>query len=381
MERFNKIISLFRRLWQGKLSAEEQQEVTNMLDDPYMCRVHERLSQKGFIAGRLEEYGNYDPVRAYGNFRGRVRKKRVWIRWGTGAAAAIVVIISCTWLLKMNSIQPEVAPVIPAVKDEVIKPGRKKALLRLADGSMVNISGDSMKIKEQKGATINYNNGNISYHSTMQTAELVYNELVVPVAGECYITLDDGTRVWMNADSRLKYPLKFIGEERKVFLEGEAYFEVMHGEKPFIVSTRKGDVRVLGTSFDVKAYKDEENVYTTLVTGRVRFTAGKDIEIGPGEQVVAGKDGFLEKRRVNLDEYIGWRNGMYVFRDQTLESIMNDLARWYNVSVFYQNPELKKVAFTGNLKRYDYINSFMEILERTGEINYKITKNTIILYK
>lgn len=123
-------------------------------------------------------------------------------------------------------------------------------------------------------------------------------------------------------------------------------------------------------------------MHATLVSGKIDFKAGaKQIGMEPGEQMVVTEDGGLEKRKVNVLEYVGWKEGLYLFKDHRLEDIMNDLCRWYNVSVFYQNANLRNLAFTGNLKRYDNINIFMEVLRRTGDVKYQIKGNTIILFQ
>ena len=173
-----------------------------------------------------------------------------------------------------------------------------------------------------------------------------------------------------------------MGKERKVFLEGEAYFVVTKDSIPFVVSTSRGDIRVLGTTFNVKAYEEEIAMQATLVEGKVLVAQGeKEIELAPGEQGTVTANGEMEKREVDVEEFVGWRTGVYVFRKQALGNIMRDLSRWYGVSVFFQNEDLKQVCFTGNLKRYDTINEFLNVLQRTGDIRYRTNSNTVIIYE
>lgn len=383
MNRWHELVFLLRKSWFGQLNREEQEHLQKELRNETVRKVYERIRQQSFIRGKLDEYSDYKADVAYQSFlKGlKSRKNKKLISWKIIAVAAMLVLLVGTLALMKTKQAREVLPVTGAIQNDVVLPGMKKAQLKLADGRMVNVTGDSMQIRQSDGTQIKYVQGRIAYERVKPMEVLVYNELIVPLAGECYITLDDGTRVWMNADSKLKYPVKFLGDERKVFLEGEAYFEVVKDAKPFIVSTQLGDIQVLGTSFDVKAYREEEKMYATLVTGKVCFQGQEKMEINPGEQVMATSDGKVEKRTVNIDEYIGWKNGVYIFKDQPLERIMNDLSRWYDVSVFYQNPAVRKITFTGNLKRYDRINTFMEVLQRTGDVRYKISGNTIILFK
>lgn len=345
--------------------------------------VKNELLDGHFMVGKWKEYAGYPVGKAYRDFVRRVGRKKNRMPWITIGSAAAVILLFIG--IREGMHQKKTEDIVPAVavvdRNELIEPGKTKAVLRLTDGRKVDIGGERMQIREKSGTEIEYADGKIAYQTTAAVKTLEYNELDVPLAGECYITLDDGTKVWMNAGSKLKYPVRFVGEDRKVFLAGEAYFEVKKAQKPFIVSTALGDIRVLGTSFNVKAYQEEEEMYTTLVEGKVCFEGGEKVEIIPGEQVVATSGGKVSKRKVNIDEYVGWKDGIYVFRDHPLEAIMTDLARWYDVSVFYQNPEMKQITFTGNLKRYERINTFMDVLKRTGDVKYSIQGNTIILFE
>ena len=165
-------------------------------------------------------------------------------------------------------------------------------------------------------------------------------------------------------------------------VEGEAYFVVAKGTKPFVVSTSRGDVRVLGTTFNVKAYEEDGAMAATLVEGKVRVAKGEEgMDLAPGEQGTVTAAGVMEKREVDVDEFVGWKKGIYVFKRQRLENIMRDLSRWYGVEVFFQNQALRALPFTGNLRRYEDINGFLDVLERTGELKYRINDNTVIIYK
>lgn len=187
------------------------------------------------------------------------------------------------------------------------------------------------------------------------------------------MVLADGTTVHLNAGSKLTYPVRFVGKRRIVALEGEAYFEVVQDEShPFVVQTHLGEVMVLGTAFNVNAYTDASVCYTTLVHGKVQFSAPNvgTVTLQPGEQAVVSANG-TEKRTVDLDEYIGWVNGVYNFRNRSLGEIMETFERWYDIQVYYETPDLRDITYSGSLKRYGAVNSFLDALELTGDLTYK----------
>ena len=378
------ISDVVRRLLWGEPTAEERERWTREVEDAHCGEVLERLEDEDYVERRLAGYRTWDDKKAFRQFVERVtrirrqRQLRRRIAW-SGVAAGIACVVGFVFFL-----EPERQVELPVaeVRNEVVVPGSTKATLRLAGGETVDIRGDSMQITGKGKSHILYAGGKLTYAKKEKAAELVYNELEVPVAGECSLVLDDGTQVWVNADSRLKYPVQFVGEERKVFLEGEAYFIVAKDSLPFVVSTSRGDIRVLGTTFNVKSYDEEIAMQATLVEGKVLVAQGqKEMELAPGEQGTVKDAGIMAKRAVDVDEFVGWRKGIYVFKKQPLEDIMRDLSRWYGVSVFFQNEGLKQVSFTGNLKRYDNINEFLDVLQRTGDVKYRINNNTVIIYE
>lgn len=289
----------------------------------------------------------------------------------------VVVLLGVGWLLNFGL--PE-GKVVPLAQHETIQPGSHKAILRLANGETVNLDRDSMQVLEKNGTQISYAEGKITYQSAPEIQELAYNELIVPTAGECYITLEDHTKVWINAESKIKYPVQFTAGERKVYLEGEAYFDVAEDGRPFQVVTSQGEVTVLGTAFGISSYTDKAE-YTTLVRGCVRYTSHtkKSVILSPGEQAIFERSGELISRKVEVEEYVGWKDGVFVFRDKTLEEIMETLSRWYGAEVVFQNEEMKQLEYTGSLERYDSINTFLQVLEKLQDIHYEIDNNKISL--
>ncbi len=378
---FFTLVEWLRKAKAGTLTDGEQEKLNEYLQNEHLRKVYSDWQNDEFVGDKLQEYTLYSSRKAYKRFVHRVApdRLRIWLIRGGSAAAILVMVIGLAWLigdLHQNN-QP-----LPLAENNIILPGSNKAHIIFDDGSTMNVEGDSSQVDDRNGIRINYSGGAISYQSDRKVESQVYHQLVVPVAGECYILLDDGTRVWMNADSKLKYPIKFVEDTRTVYLEGEAYFDVKKDSKPFIVVTSFGEVNVHGTSFGVRAYQEENKVLTTLVSGKVSFTYNNEsVTLSPGEQAVASAYEPLTKKKVDVDEYIGWKDGLYIFREHRLEDIMKELSRWYDVIISYQDEKLKDVSFTGNLKRYESINSFMELLQRTGDANYKIMGKTIIIHR
>ena len=375
--------SLIKKSLIKDLSDKEQKELDQLLDDQSLQDVYKELSDRGYLKKQFMEYEKYSSKKAYREFkerRGHSGRIRI-VRWVAVVAAMWVLALGVTLWMTFGK-KENVAPL--PVASKIIPAGEKKATLTLADGTEVHVEEITAQILQEKGMNIEYRNGEIVYHkSEEKTTEVVYNKLEVPRGGECMIKLDDGTKVWVNAETKLKYPVVFVGDRREVVLEGEAFFDVAKNEKPFIVKTSFGDVRVLGTAFGISAYASEPESYTTLVRGKVSVEreGGKPVVILPGEQVVTSKDGKMMKQKVDVEEFVGWKDGIYVFKEKSLGEIMKTLERWYNISVDFQDKSLVDLPFTGNLKRYDDINVFFDALTRTGDMKYRVEGNQVILFK
>lgn len=375
--------SLIKKSLIKDLSDKEQKELDQLLDDQSLQDVYKELSARGYLKKQFMEYEKYSSQKAYREFkerRGHSGRIRI-VRWVAVVAAVWVLALGVTLWMTFGK-KENVAPL--PVASKIIPAGEKKATLTLADGTEVHVEEITAQILQEKGMNIEYRNGEIVYHkSEEKTTEVVYNKLEVPRGGECMIKLDDGTKVWVNAETKLKYPVAFVGDRREVVLDGEAFFDVAKNEKPFIVKTSFGDVRVLGTAFGISAYASESESYTTLVRGKVSVEREgiKPVVILPGEQVVTSKDGKMIKQQVDVEEFVGWKDGIYVFKEKSLGEIMKTLERWYNISVDFQEKSLVDLPFTGNLKRYDDINVFFDALTRTGDMKYRVEGNQVILFK
>lgn len=383
-QNFKRFVDLFRKALSESLAKDEQEEFDVLLQDPAIREVYRDMQDPDYLTERLSPYLLFSSEKAYRKFEHRFGKKyiarKLFARWSVAATILILIGVAAGVLTtrekEMKSIE------IPG--NTIVSPGMPQAQLRLADGRKIAVTRvNEGKINEQDGTLIQFEEGKLTYHHAGQTTSaVVYNELSVPLGGECYIVLEDGSKVWINAGSVLKYPACFGDTIREIYLEGEAYFEIEKNARPFVVHSRLGDVRVLGTAFGITAYP-EEKMLTTLVNGKVVFEQPRrePLAITPGEQIVAYPSGKIERKTVEPEEYVGWKSGIYVFKDRKLEEIMSNLEKWYNVTVFYQSQQMKDVRFTGNVQRYDTINAFLEILEGTGDVKYRINGNTVILYQ
>ena len=308
----------------------------------------------------------------------RIRKQRR-IAWSKYAAAIVLPLaITAFWL--MNRETPRVQ--VP-VRTAAITHGVVKAQLQLADGRKVELHDTTrLRIKETGGTEIQTSDKMVKY-TGCDTVEMPltgdrYNTLVVPRGGEFALELSDGTRVWLNSESTLKYPVRFAGNRREVVMTGEGYFEVAKDAgRPFIVAVNGVNVRVLGTSFNISAYN--EKVVTTLVEGKVQLQKGIDsVTLTPNQQGIwqAGKSGF-EVKRVEARNYSLWREGIFCFEDTDLETILDAMARWYNVNIFYVNPGLKSMKFSVEVKRYENIEQILRRIEQTKRVKFEIKDKTI----
>ena len=375
------VVELFRKSFSTSLSDEEKEELDDVLRDNYLKKAYDQLSDETFVLDKFREFEEYKYKPAFNKlkvYQHRIRIRR-WTIWGSSIAAVLILVFVLVRPWKYNGNMQEF------VKEtqHIIPPGSSMAILKLADGRMIEIGKQPLKLKDTQGSMVKYENGRLSYSSGKETTITeAYNELVVPVGGECHVLLEGGTDVWLNADSKLKYPIVFNGESREVVLSGEAYFEVKKDNRPFIVNLESGDITVLGTSFGVSAYPGYPN-YTTLVRGSVRFTSlrREQIVLTPGEQAVVDIFGSLKKRNVDVEEFVGWKDGVFIFKDKPLAEIMEILERWYGVHVIFQDNSLKELEYTGSLERYDSINTFLQLLEKLEEIQYEIKGNTIVLFK
>jgi transmembrane sensor len=311
------------------------------------------------------------------------KKIKLWYRVAAAAAILIFFSIGGYILIKhKNQVQ------INAIVRNDIVPGTSKATLTLADGDKITLGDDAItgQLADQAGVIITKKTkGELIYTArAVNKAQLSkqFNQLETSRGEQYQVVLPDGSHVWLNAASSLRYPVAFSGKERVVELMGEAYFEVAHNKAmPFKVKTRQQEVEVLGTHFNVSAYNDEKITATTLMEGSVKVTSVADHKntiIKPGQQSTIDSQG-MQVREVDTDEALAWKNGYFLFNNENLGSIMRKISRWYNVEVVYQNDAVKSMVFSGTVSKYKNVSQVIRTLELTNEVHFKIDNNRIIV--
>ncbi len=255
-QNFKRFVDLFRKALSESLAKDEQEEFDVLLQDPAIHEVYRDMQDPDYLTERLSPYLLFPSEKAYRKFERRFGKKyiarKLFTRWSVAATILILIGVAAGVLTTREKEMKRIE--IPS--NTIISPGMPQARLKLADGRKIEVTrANEGEINEQGGTLIQFEEGKLTYHHTGQTASaMVYNELSVPLGGECYVVLEDGSKVWMNAGSVLKYPICFGDTIREINLEGEAYFEIERDARPFVVRSKLGDVRVLGTTFGITAY-------------------------------------------------------------------------------------------------------------------------------
>lgn len=270
-------------------------------------------------------------------------------------------------------------------RTEPIHPGKGITTLILNDGSVLDLNSSKKLQLTEGGSTINIEASKLQYREDIIVPqEIKYNTINVPRGGEFFLELADGTKVWLNSETKLRYPVQFIGNARKVELTGEAFFQVTRNEKaPFYVESGDQTVKVLGTEFNISSYKEDPFTYTTLVKGSVEVYKNNNPEIKqtlqPNEQSsTENGETKITKRKVDFYQYVAWKEGRFVFDDQKLEDIMKTLSKWYDVEVVFTGKN-KDIRFTGNLPRYSDFDDILKKIGKTNEIKYTIENKKITI--
>lgn len=308
-------------------------------------------------------------------------------RWWMAAAAAVLVLVSAGayWFLNGKKQSVEVAQTKTVKPDK--DPGRNTAVLYLADSTVVELdSTGNRQLAAQGGSRVMLTNGQLAYVPQLGINGMLpaYNRIATPRGGEFTIILSDGTTVWLNAASSLKFPTVFSGDKRVVELTGEAYLKVAEDpQHPFEVKIRDVNVAVLGTQFNVMGYEDEAAIITTLVSGAVRVTApgngGK--LLAPGEHaVLKNSTGQLYVEKADVGEEVAWKNGSIQFERTNIRQIMRQVSRWYDVDIKYRG-DVEDMDFTCAISRKDKLSKLLSLLEMTAAVHFTMEGNTIIVHK
>lgn len=372
-------IALYEKYQDGSCTAEEEEMLMKYRDN-FRFLEHDPLGMPPVD----EETGS----RIYSMIMQTTARRKVIRSWWWWAAAAILFLFAGIGSLLVRK-APERQPIVnrptPKASDTPIKPGTNTATLTLANGDVITLDDAKEGVIAQTGnSAISKQNGRLSYASNgnmENRREPSVNTVAVPRGGQYTITLSDGTRVWLNSASSLTYAEVFSGKERKVILTGEAYFEVSKNEQqPFIVQTERATVHVLGTDFNINAYKDEQKVKATLVNGSIRFSnTTATTLLSPGEQgIIDGARQGIEKKHVNVNQEVAWKSGYFVFRNNTIHDIMRQIERWYDVEVEYRG-DPPRGTFGGTYSKNKDIQELLKGLELTGLVHFQIDGRKIIV--
>lgn len=304
-------------------------------------------------------------------------RKRAWY-YIPAAAAVLLILCLATYFY-----YPRTHENMPPVIAQQITPGGNKAVLTLANGDQVILEDVQNGIISQQGNTAvnKTDSGHLAYNtlSGNNVASIAYNTLQTPYGGQYQITLQDGTKVWLNAGSSLRYPTSFPGNERTVTLTGEAYFEVAKDKtRPFLVSVSAGaeppmTVQVLGTHFNIHAYADEQRNIVTLLEGAVKVGYGESSSLlAPGKEAILHKTpGKLQVQDGDTEAAVAWKNGYFLFNNEKVADIMKQISRWYDVEISYQG-DVSRKAIGGSLSRSKNVAEVLNMLELTGTVHFKI---------
>ena len=370
---------LLKKYSQGNCTPDEKALVERWyLSESSKQNIPE--GQDDFSSEKIEMWYEINELSGIAN---KSRMSKI-ILWGTSIAAAILIIISIgsNFFLEkeIKLVEKEIAP---SIYDK--NPGGNKAVLTLADGTKILLDdANNGTIAEQGGIQISKAaDGSIIYAmpeiAENSSGNILFNTIETPKGGKYQIILPDGSKVWLNSVSSLRFPAIFNGKERKVELSGEAYFEVVKNTtQPFIVKTHDMNVFVTGTQFNVMAYTDENYSATTLVEGSVHVSNhNSNMVLKPGEQVVANEGANLRKRITDVEQNIAWKNGLFQFNDSDIRTVMNQISRWYDVSIEYQG-EVPEKYFGGYISRDSQLSQVLKMLELSG-VQFKLEENKLIV--
>jgi transmembrane sensor len=397
---------LFRKYLDDSITPDEFSQLYELINSEYDKEAMEQAWRGSFSNRSLT--GNardYDLKEVFAQLRARINEKKadealavysiptgrktafLWRRSVAIAASLILLLGAGTWLWLGRS--PKQAPLqahAPAPVRNDVLPGHDGAILTLANGQQIVLdSAHNGALATQGGSRVTkLKNGQLSYTSLNERpGQILYNTLTTPRARQTTLILADGTHVWLNAASSIKYPTAFSGRERRVEVSGEVYFEVQKDAgKPFTVhpAGSDGSIGVLGTSFNVNAYDDEEAVKTTLLEGSVKVARGKNSStLRPGQQAVLGRggEGIQILDDADLDEVMAWKNNRFQFSNMDLKTIMRQLARWYDVDVVFEG-KVPDIRVGGFIHKDVNLSTVMEFLGE-NKIHYRIEGKKIII--
>ncbi len=383
----------FELIWKkyhASLTEEERNALGIEMENNPFLRAYDRKAGVYYSTGVTHDESTIDKRAAWQKTKPLLQRhgsKRfnARLRNAIAIAASLLILVSAYFVLFQNHFTHDDFTERNGVS---IAPGTSRAKLILHDGQSLDLVKGADFETLIDGARVIAKQNRIEYALDIESGleAVKYNTLVVPRGAEYFVILSDSTRIWLNSDSQLKYPTLFSTDERAVWLEGEAYFEVAHMvEKPFKVFSGTQTLEVLGTAFNISAYADEELIFSTLAEGAVRgFDANEKepiFELFPGDQAVYSRqEGFVSKQKVDVFQFTAWKDGVYSFDNKPLGEMMQTLARWYNVNVVYADETKADIRFTGEIYRYENLEKILHVIEKTDEVKFRTDGKTITVY-
>ncbi|MEO6187693.1 MAG: FecR domain-containing protein [Ginsengibacter sp.] len=387
-ESFKELLSKYLS---GKLSHAQRRRLTDLLKRQEYQEQLELVVKEDFMEDKYLGEENIELRSAIQSFltneisRGtRTQAKLSQLRRIVAAASVILFLTAASLFILKRSNENNLAAtktVQPVSQD--IAPGKTGAVLTLSNGSKIVLDSLQGSVALQGNSQVTNKNGLLSYSIKNNSTEIEYNTMSTPVGRQYHLKLADGSEIWLNAASSITYPTSFPGNDRKVSITGEAYFEVAHdARKPFHVMVNNMEVKVLGTHFNISAYENEDAAKTTLLEGSVKVTKNNsNILIEPGQQAIAingNNDMPVKKREVDLDEVMAWKNSKFIFQDADIKSIMRQLERWYGITASYDG-NVTNEEFVGVISRNVNISQILAMLETTGRVGFRIQGKNIIV--
>ncbi len=367
------------------LTVEEHDELDAWVEasDDNM-RLFEDLTDEKNIETNLQWMEKVQSEKALREIKAKLRFEpekpaKKPIAWWPYIAAASIILAVAAWFFfrSETTATPDIANHSSPEKD--VLPGGNRATLTLSDGTTVDLEKMTSPVINDKGTTISKKaEGELMYAKLTQVKEMTYNTLSTPKGGQYSLTLSDGTKVWLNAQSSIRYPVQFNSTERTVELTGEGYFEVAkNADRPFIVRLPENEeIRVLGTEFNVMAYPNEETRKVTLVEGRVQVKNKlNQLQLKPGQQALMKTGTIALNTKTDIDVATGWKKGEFIFHDMKIYELMRQVERWYDVNVIFKTTTAEH--FNATISRNEPVSKLLRLLEHTGKIHFKIENKTI----
>lgn len=369
---------LVKRYLEGTSTDTELEVFAHLIKEGKLDRyLKEALNEEAGIHPDDEQI-----IETIGKNRSRLP---AWLKYT--AAAALLLTASLSFYFHTRPAEQQMAKIKTVINDAM--PGGNKAILTLSNGSKIvlNDIGVGTIAKQGHSSIDKLQDGRLIYQSDQPdssgnkniTQKIAYNTISTPKAGQYQVTLPDGSKVWLNSVSSITFPTIFTGNERRVTITGEVYFEVAKNKKmPFLVNTRGQSVQVLGTHFNINAYEDENNVRTTLLEGSIKITASNSSKIlVPGQQAEVAGNKIRIIDSGNLDAAVAWKNGYFVFDNADLPSLMRQLSRWYDVNIIY-NGNAGDHEFVGEIKRNTNLSNVLKILASSG-VHFRIENKNLFI--